>query len=279
MSTELGLPEAAQQDAYDLAVVLADTKFITAHRYSEWGMLGAPDIEEDIALSSVIQDELGHARAAYKAASNVGSATFGDSDDGGRAGPTTMDELLYERPAAEWRSPEVLDDSFGGWADIVASLGILDYATILLYESVRDGSFDPLQKMAGKVLQEESQHAQHGQAWFSVFGDESQDEWPAADLQESIDEFVPGVAAWLGTGDEDTTLTQAGVFARSNDDLREEFLNDAEAVVTANGFEMPAVDVEWADWNGPTRRFEPPDELFEKTVEAATGRGHRYLSE
>ncbi|WP_435317053.1 1,2-phenylacetyl-CoA epoxidase subunit PaaC [Haloarchaeobius sp. TZWSO28] len=274
MSTELDLSEEAHLDAYDLAVVLADTKFITAHRYSEWAMLGAPDIEEDIALSSIIQDELGHARAGYKSAEKVGNALPSDISLS-----TTVDDLLYERGPEAWRSPEVLDHRFDGWADVIASLAILDYATILLYESVRDGSFGPLQSMAGKVLQEESQHAQHGQAWFSVYADESQDEFDPADLQTSIDKFVPGVATWLGTGGSDSTLVDAGVLAQSNDSLREEFLEDIEDVVTANGFEMPAVSPDWSAWDESTRRTEPPSERFDDTVEAATGREHKYLAE
>lgn len=265
MSTETTLSEEAHDAAYDLALVLADTKFLTAHRYSEWGMLGAPDIEEDIALSSVIQDELGHARAGYKAAAD--------------AGDTSIDDLLYERSADEWRSPVVLDMQFKNWADIIASLGIFDYATMLLYENVDGGSFGPLQTMAGKVLQEESQHVQHGQAWFSVFADESQDEFEKADLQSSIDRFVPAVAQWLGRDEGSAPLVEADVLSRGNEAMREEFLGDIGQIVDGNGFGMPTVSLDWSGWDDATRRPTVPDsKAFEETVNDATGRKHRYLA-
>ncbi|WP_440991852.1 1,2-phenylacetyl-CoA epoxidase subunit PaaC [Haloarchaeobius baliensis] len=267
MSTEVS--SEGREAAYDLALVLADTKFITAHRYSEWGMLGAPDIEEDIALSSVIQDELGHARSAYRAAAKIGADVDGAADD--------VDELLYERETDEWRSATVLDGELENWADIVGSLAFLDFATVLVFENVRDGTFDALQGMAGKVLQEESQHVQHGQAWLGVFADPDQDEFDAADMQAAIDRFVPGVAAWLGTGGSE--LVDAGVFTRTNDEMREEFLAEIETLVEANGYEMPDIPEDWDDWDASTRRTAPPDPAsFTETVDEATGREHRYLA-
>lgn len=267
MSAELSTE--AGQAAYDLALTLADTKFITAHRYSEWGMLGAPDIEEDIALSSVIQDELGHARTAYKTAADLGGAVDGAYDD--------VDDLLYERSPDEWRNAAVLDEAYRNWADIVGSLAFLDFATVLVFENIRDGSFDPLQRMAGKVLQEESQHVQHGQAWLGVFADDEQDEFDPAEMQAAVDRFVPGVASWLGH--DGSVLVDADVFTRSNDSMREEFVAEVEQVVEANGYVMPDVPSDWSDWDPATRRTAPPDpDTFAETVDEATGREHRYLA-
>lgn len=267
MSTEQ--TSEGSRAAYDLALVLSDTKFITAHRYSEWGMLGAPDIEEDIALSSVIQDELGHARSAYRAAARIGEDVDDAVDD--------VDDLLYERETDDWRSAAVLDEELTNWADIVGSLAFLDFATVLVFENLRDGSFDALQNMAGKVLQEESQHVQHGQAWLGVFADPDQDEFDPADMQAAIDRFVPGVASWLGTGGSE--LVEADVFTRTNDEMREEFLAEIETLVEANGYEMPDVPDDWDGWDASTRRNAAPDpDSFTETVDEATGREHRYLA-
>ncbi|RQH02299.1 1,2-phenylacetyl-CoA epoxidase subunit PaaC [Natrarchaeobius oligotrophus] len=264
MSSDTALSSEAREAAYDLALTLADTEFITAHRYSEWGMLGAPDIEEDIALSSIIQDELGHARAAYKAAADLGD--------------TSVDDLLYERSVDEWRSPSVLDTELDNWAEIIASLAVLDYATVLVFENLQNSSVDELSGIAEKVLQEESQHIQHGQVWLGVYADEQQDEFPKEELQDALDSFVPQVAQWLGRDEGSEALVDADAFERSNSELREEFLSDITSLLESNGYDVPDVDLEWDEWDDSTRRQSPPESAFERTVDEVTGRQHRYLA-
>ena len=45
-------------------LALADDEFVLGHRHSEWLGL-SPFLEEDLAMASIAQDELGHARALY----------------------------------------------------------------------------------------------------------------------------------------------------------------------------------------------------------------------
>src|SRR3989337_1600734 len=63
-ATALQHPDVAQAlREYVLAV--ADDELILGHRHSEWTGLG-PDIESDVALSSIAQEEMGHARLFYQ---------------------------------------------------------------------------------------------------------------------------------------------------------------------------------------------------------------------
>ena len=47
-----------------IMLALADDEFVLGHRHSEWLGL-SPFLEEDLAMASIAQDELGHARALY----------------------------------------------------------------------------------------------------------------------------------------------------------------------------------------------------------------------
>ncbi|HYU57528.1 MAG TPA: Phenylacetic acid catabolic protein, partial [Actinomycetota bacterium] len=47
-----------------LLLALADDELIIGHRHSEWTGW-APHIEEDLAFSSIAQDEMAHARLLY----------------------------------------------------------------------------------------------------------------------------------------------------------------------------------------------------------------------
>jgi ring-1,2-phenylacetyl-CoA epoxidase subunit PaaC len=47
-----------------LVTALADDELVIGHRHSEWTGF-APHLEEDVAFSSIAQDEIGHATAYY----------------------------------------------------------------------------------------------------------------------------------------------------------------------------------------------------------------------
>ena len=49
----------------ELLLALADDEFVIGYANSEWTGI-APVLEEDIAFSSLAQDELGHARLLYE---------------------------------------------------------------------------------------------------------------------------------------------------------------------------------------------------------------------
>src|SRR5947209_20567414 len=72
-----------------LLLALADDELVIGHRHSEWTGW-APHIEEDLAFSSIAQDEMAHARLFYELA---GELT-------GRA----VDELALGRQPVEYRS-------------------------------------------------------------------------------------------------------------------------------------------------------------------------------
>jgi ring-1,2-phenylacetyl-CoA epoxidase subunit PaaC len=69
------LKEDASRDAVrSYLLAAADDELIIGHRHSEWTGF-APDIESDVALSSVAQDELGHARVLYEQVAAVDGTT------------------------------------------------------------------------------------------------------------------------------------------------------------------------------------------------------------
>jgi hypothetical protein len=75
-------------DVYEELLALADDELVIGHRHSEWLGL-SPFLEEDLTLSSIAQDEFGHARALY--------ALIWPKWTEREAGIT-------RRPASEWRS-------------------------------------------------------------------------------------------------------------------------------------------------------------------------------
>ena len=55
------IEDLTQKPLHTLLLALADDEFILGYRNSEWTGI-APMLEEDVAFSSMAQDEIGHAR-------------------------------------------------------------------------------------------------------------------------------------------------------------------------------------------------------------------------
>ena len=59
-----GLAPSTRDALADLLFTMADDEFVSGFTDSEWTGI-APLLEEDVAMSSLSQDELGHAAALY----------------------------------------------------------------------------------------------------------------------------------------------------------------------------------------------------------------------
>src|SRR3954465_5879228 len=88
-----------------LLLTMADDEFVIGFSDSEWTGI-APLLEEDIAMSSLSQDELGHASALYGLIADVSGAD--------------PDALAYARQAGESRHARLLDHGRGDWATTMA---------------------------------------------------------------------------------------------------------------------------------------------------------------
>ena len=96
---------------------MADDEFVIGFSDSEWTGI-APILEEDVAMSSLAQDELGHAAALYGL---LGELTGTDPD-----------AIAYDREPAEYRHCRLLDHGRGDWAMTIARRFLYDSADAIL---------------------------------------------------------------------------------------------------------------------------------------------------
>ena len=103
---------------------VADDELILGWRDSEWTGI-APFLEEDVALSSIAQNEIGHARALYELA----AAELG----------TTADALAFDRSPAEYRcAPLVELRLVPDWARTIARRVLYEAADELRLAALKD---------------------------------------------------------------------------------------------------------------------------------------------
>ena len=135
----------------DLLLSMADDEFVIGFRDSEWTGI-APILEEDVAMSSIAQDELGHARALYELLADV----LGDGRD--------ADAIAYDREPEDYRHARLLDRPLGDWADTIARRFLYELADEARLASIGPGH-PPLADLVAKLRREERYHRMHLVAW------------------------------------------------------------------------------------------------------------------
>ncbi|HYL39670.1 MAG TPA: 1,2-phenylacetyl-CoA epoxidase subunit PaaC, partial [Candidatus Binatus sp.] len=126
-------------------------EFVSGFTDSEWTGI-APILEEDVAMSSIAQDELGHARALYELLAAI-------VDDGRDA-----DAIAYDRSPGEYRHAALLDHARGDWADTIARRFLYELSDEARLASIGPG-YPPLAELVAKLRREERYHRMHAVAW------------------------------------------------------------------------------------------------------------------
>jgi phenylacetate-CoA oxygenase PaaI subunit len=154
---------------------LADDELIIGHRHSEWLGL-SPFLEEDLTLSSIAQDEFGHARGLY-------ALIWPDWTDR-EAGVT-------RRPANHWRSCELVELPGQPWEHSLVRHFLYDLAEPFRWTGLVDqyGSTVPgLSDLAQTALAEERFHGRHATDLLVRLGN---DVVGAERLQPQLDALCP----------------------------------------------------------------------------------------
>ncbi|MCP9485611.1 MAG: phenylacetate-CoA oxygenase subunit PaaC [Gaiellaceae bacterium MAG52_C11] len=135
----------------DLLLELADDELILGWRDSEWTGI-APFLEEDVAFSSIAQNEIGHARALYElAARDLG---------------TDADVLAFDRRPEEYCcAPLVQAGLVGDWAGTIARHFLYEAADAVRIEALKASPDAELAGIAAKIDREETYHRLHAEMW------------------------------------------------------------------------------------------------------------------
>jgi ring-1,2-phenylacetyl-CoA epoxidase subunit PaaC len=169
-------------DRVELLLSLADDELILGWRNSEWTGI-APFLEEDVAFSSIAQNEIGHARALYElAARDLG---------------TDADALAFDRPLEEYRSAPLVELRRLEWARTIARHWLYETADEIRLDTLKQSDDAELAGIAAKIDREEVYHRIHAEMWIDrLLG--SEDGRPR--LEEALEELWPYA---LGVLDED----------------------------------------------------------------------------
>jgi ring-1,2-phenylacetyl-CoA epoxidase subunit PaaC len=130
----------------ELLLGLADDELVLGWRDSEWTGI-APMLEEDVAFSSIAQNEIGHARAVYELL----------SDD--------ADALAFDRALDEYRCAPLVELHLLDWAHTIARRWLYEVADEIRITALMDDDDARIAGLAAKINREEAYHRMHAEMW------------------------------------------------------------------------------------------------------------------
>jgi ring-1,2-phenylacetyl-CoA epoxidase subunit PaaC len=152
----------------ELLLALADDEFVIGYANSEWTGI-APLLEEDIAFSSLAQDELGHARLLYELLAEAHRIGDGGWEMGAFASPIPHpllpDAIAYGRAPTEFRNARLVERPRGDWAYSVSRQFLYDTADYIRLENLCGSAYPPLAEAAASIIREEKYHLLHAHTW------------------------------------------------------------------------------------------------------------------
>jgi ring-1,2-phenylacetyl-CoA epoxidase subunit PaaC len=139
-----------EQEARSL-LEIADDELILGWRDSEWTGI-APFLEEDVAFSSIAQNEIGHARAIYELLA--------------RERDTTADELAFDRSPDEYLCSRLVELRLLDWEKTIARHYLYEEGDERRLELLQQSDDPEIAGLAAKIDREETYHRLHAQMWF-----------------------------------------------------------------------------------------------------------------
>ena len=246
-------------DDYRAAVL----KFVEMHANSElmgvlpereW-ILRAPTLRRKLALTSKVQDEVGHAQLLYRVAEDLGKP---------------REQMLEDLLAGRTKFHNVFHYPTRSWGDIGIIAWLVDAAAIVAQQALRDSSYGPYARTMQKICWEESVHIMHGRDVVVTLmtGTASQREL----VQEALNRWWGPLMQMHGPrGDraKDRDLHWR-IKAKTSEELRQEFLTIYVPRLLELGLTIPDPELRFDD-EAKAWQYTEPD--WEELRSVVTGHG------
>lgn len=203
------VPASLRKPLSDLLIALGDDELVLGYWTSEWTGV-APLLEEDVACSSIAQDEIGHARLYYEEAAQLTGLT--------------VDRLVYGRQPQEYRHVQLVEHRRGDWAFTIARQFLYELADQQRLAVLQNSTYLPLAQAAQKIMREEGYHLMHVQAWFERLAQDT-----AAGrkrLEIALDYLWPDALGMFEAYPDEAQLLQSGVLTSSSQGMGNKWLEE-----------------------------------------------------
>jgi ring-1,2-phenylacetyl-CoA epoxidase subunit PaaA len=213
---------------------------ISQHAHSEIvGMLPegnwitrAPSLRRKVALLAKVQDEGGHGLYLYSAAETLG---------------ITREEMYEQLHTGKAKYSSIFNYPAITWADMGAIGWLVDGAAIINQVALTTTSFGPYARAMVRICKEESFHQRQGFEILLSLCNGSKEQKAMA--QDSLNRWWWPSLMMFGPKDEESPNTEQSMKwklkRKSNDELRQQFVNQTVPQAKILGISIPDPDLKW----------------------------------
>lgn len=206
----------------------------------------APNYRRKLALLAKNQDEIGHALMQYRIAEDLGS----DRDQ-------MLWDLLEGRAGYGNNMQYPIDD----WIELTAFTCLTDGAAMILQHSLLKSSYGPYARVMQRICREEEFHLRHGRDLLREYATGTPSQQKA--MQEAVDRWWPRGIMFFGPTDDAQSdaaerMFELGIRTKSNDELRQDYLDFWVPKLREVGLEIPDDKLEYDD-EAEEWHYTPPD--------------------
>ena len=213
-------------------------RMISQHAHSEIvGMLPegawitrAPNLRRKQVLLAKVQDEAGHGQYLYHAAETLGASR------------EEMINALHEKRA---KYSSIFNYPTITWVDVATIGWLVDGAAIKNQTMLAQCSYGPYSRAMVRICAEEGFHKKQGQEMIMQYAQGTPEQKEM--VQDSINRFWWPTLMMFGPHDTDSPnsaiLMRWGIKTKSNDQLRQEFVNELVPALHALDIELPDPDL------------------------------------
>ncbi len=223
-------------------------RMISQHAHSEIvGMLPeggwitrAPSLRRKLVLLAKVQDEAGHGQYLYHAAETLGAS---------------REEMIDALLAGKAKYSSIFNYPTLSWADIGVIGWFVDGAAILNQTMLARCSYGPYARANVRICAEESFHHKQGLEIVLTLATGSPAQLAMA--QDAVDRWWWPTLMMFGPHDAKSpnspTLIRWGIKTRTNDELRQDFVNQTVPQAQAMGLTLPDPDLRYDESDGDWR--------------------------
>jgi len=218
----------------------------------------APSLKRKMVLLAKVQDEAGHGLYIYSAAETLG---------------ISRKEMVEKLLTGKAKYSSIFNYPTLSWADMGMIGWLVDGAAIVNQTMLARGSYGPYSRAMIRICKEESFHSKQGLEMVAQYATEGSKEQKRM-VQESLNRFWWPTLMMFGPHDSESTnsdeLMKWNVKLKSNDELRQNFIDRKVAEAHGMGLEIPDSDLKY---NEETEHWETGEIDWDEFWRVVKGNG------
>lgn len=238
------IPEEYRKEALRMMKFHATSEIVGAIPEAEW-IPKAPSLFRKRVLIAKVQDEVGHGQILMRVVEDLGCS---------------REQFIQDILDDKAKYLTVFDQEYETWADVGMIGWLGDGAEIERQHTLKDASYGPYARAMNKIVYEEAFHYAQGRDIIATLMQGTKKQQDMA--QEALNEWWWRVMVVFGPHDSDSPHTKKlmnfKLKIKTNDELRNAFLNKFVPRIKKMGLEIPDHTLQY-DENKGVWKYNDPD--------------------